>query len=155
MEPAPAVTIDNVVDRLQIEDLLTSYANAIDNGDWATMVALFTDDGVWDLSRCGGIAGTPKEVAAWVAERLTGWTVNHHYIVNRDIRINGDTATGRSYFWNVMGRPAPDGSMRFLRTGGLYFDRYRRTERGWRIAERGEELSWFDGEWPQDVDLPS
>src|SRR5690606_33613239 len=98
--------------------------------------------------------GTPGEVAAWVAERVADWPVNHHYIVNRAITVDGDVATGRSYFWNVMGRPGPDG-MQFLRTGGIYHDCYRRTSAGWRIAERGEDLSWFDGDWPQDVDLPS
>jgi hypothetical protein len=143
-----------VVDRLELDDLLTRYANAIDQGRWDDMVELFTDDGVWDLSNCGGIRGTPAEVAAWVAERVVGFDVNQHFIVNRDIRVDGDSATGRSYFWNVMSRPGPDGAPQFLSTGGYYFDRYRRTPDGWRIEERGEELTWFQGEWPQDVDLP-
>jgi ketosteroid isomerase-like protein len=150
----PVLRLEDVLDRLQIDDLLTRYATAIDRGDWATMVTLFTDDAVWDLSRCGGIKGTPAEVAAWVGERVVDWPANQHFIVNRDIRIDGDAATGTSYFWNVMSRPGPDGP-EFLRTGGYYYDRYRRTPLGWRIAERSEDLTWFDGAWPEGVDRPS
>jgi hypothetical protein len=155
MEPPTPVTLENVVDRLQIDDLLTRYARAIDENDWDLMVSLFTDDAVWDLSRCGGIKGSPADVAAWVGAHVDAWPVNQHFIVNRDVRISGDTATGKSYFWNVMSRPGADGAgNEFLTTGGFYYDRYRRTERGWLIEQRGEDLAWFQGEWPQDVERP-
>jgi hypothetical protein len=54
-----------------------------------------------------------------------------------------------------MSRPGADGDgNEFLTTGGFYYDRYRRTERGWLIEERGEDLVWFQGEWPRDVERP-
>ena len=61
---------------------------------------------------------------------------------------SSDTATGRSYYYNPLGRPDGTGGMQLLFFGGYYNDRFRRTADGWRIAERVEETAWVEGSLP-------
>ncbi len=88
-----------VMDRLAIDDLITGYAIAVDDGDWPAYLALFTPDGRADYRSAGGIEGTVEEIAAWLADTLRLFSVRQHLIVNRRIRVgsldgaSGDTAT--------------------------------------------------------------
>jgi hypothetical protein len=70
--------------------------------------------------------------------------MTQHFVVNRHVDLDGDTATGRSYFYNPMGSPDGKGGLSLFFVGGYYNDVFRRTPDGWRIVERVEENAWFD-----------
>jgi hypothetical protein len=56
------------------------------------------------------------------------------------IQLEGDTASGRAYIQEL-------GRMRDGRSGlncSLYHDRYRRTQDGWKFAERVYEVRYLD-----------
>jgi hypothetical protein len=55
-------------DRLEIDDLLTTYTMAIDEGDWDALDRVFTPDAHLDYSASGGTVGAFPEVKAWLAE---------------------------------------------------------------------------------------
>ncbi len=96
------VELATVRDRLDLDGLVTDYAVALDDGDWAAYRRLFTPDGRADHRGAGGIEGDSGTVAAWLAERFSGFPVRQHLFVNRRVRLRtwegdtGDTAEVRT-----------------------------------------------------------
>ncbi|MBP2054960.1 hypothetical protein J2Z21_007972 [Streptomyces griseochromogenes] len=136
------VELATVMDRLAVDELVTEYAGAVDDGDWAAYRRLFTADGRADYRSAGGIEGEAGRVAGWLAESLELFAMRQHLIVNRRVRFGilehdtGDTARVRADYMNPMrfagaGRPgAPD-----LVCGGRYDFGVLRTPEGWRLRE--------------------
>src|SRR5205807_3155286 len=98
-------------DRIEIDDLLTRYATAVDTRDWDLYQSVFTADAVIDYTSSGGIRGELAEVTEWLSDTLSGFSMSQHMVTNRDIRVAGDAATSRSYFYNPMGRTKRDGTL--------------------------------------------
>src|SRR5262252_5400847 len=96
--------LETLADRLAIDDLLTRYAAAIDARDWDALDDVFTSDALIDYTAAGGIKGRFPEVKAWLATALGGYAMSQHYVTNRTVRVEGDTATSRSYVYNPMGK---------------------------------------------------
>jgi hypothetical protein len=57
------------------------------------------------------------------------------------IEVNGEDATCRAYFFGVVGNQSKTESS-LIWVGGIYEDRLRRTESGWRIAELMDISVW-------------
>ena len=133
-----------IEDRLEIEDLLTRYCQAIDGKDWALLDTIFTPDAHVDYTSSGGVQGPYPEVRAWLAGVLPNFPTSQHLVTNKDIRIDGDRATSSAYFYNPMGRGQPDGGVKLFFVGGWYVDELVRTAAGWRISRRIERQSWVD-----------
>ncbi|UNZ07601.1 hypothetical protein SRIMHP_06225 [Streptomyces rimosus subsp. rimosus] len=103
-----------VMDRLAIDDLVTGYAIAVDDGDWAAYRALFVPGGHVDYRSAGGIAGSADAVADWLDAMMRRFPVRQHLIVNRRIGIAlrdggapGDTATVQADYLNPMHLAGP------------------------------------------------
>ncbi|GAB1334394.1 nuclear transport factor 2 family protein [Streptomyces sp. E-15] len=138
-----------VRDRLAVDDLVTAYAVAVDDGDWQAYRGLFTADGRADYRSAGGIEGDAERVAAWLAESLKAFAMRQHLIVNRQVRFgvldqdSGDTARVRADYLNPMrlagaaGSTAPD-----LVCGGRYDFGLLRTPDGWRLREVVVREKW-------------
>ncbi|ARP73923.1 nuclear transport factor 2 family protein [Streptomyces pluripotens] len=153
-----------MVDRLAVDELVTEYAVAVDDGDWTTYRRLFTADGRADYRSAGGIEGDADQVAGWLAGNLTLFAVRQHLIVNRQVRFGllehdtGDTARVRADYLNPMrfaddagpGRSpaAPD-----LVCGGRYDFALLRTPEGWRLHGVTVEEKWrrLPGRTPTNV----
>lgn len=130
-----------LTDRLEITDLLTAYATAVDGRDWERYRSIFTPDAVIDYSSAGGAVGTPDEMADYLEQVLAQFRATQHMIGNLEVDIDGDTARARAMFHNPM-RMA-DGSVWF--TGGWYNHELVRTPDGWRSRRLIEETSYFSG----------
>jgi 3-phenylpropionate/cinnamic acid dioxygenase small subunit len=130
--------LQDLADRLEIDDLLTRYATAVDTKDWNLFATCFTADAFIDYTSAGGIKGTLSEVKQWLAQVMTGFPMTQHLVTNRAVHVDGNTATCRSCLFNPMGVPDNNGLMVFFE-GGYYRDKLVRTADGWRIAERIEE----------------
>ncbi|MGW7819701.1 nuclear transport factor 2 family protein [Streptomyces puniciscabiei] len=138
-----------VMDRLAVDELITAYAVAVDDGDWPAYRMLFTADGRADYRSAGGIEGDAGQIAAWLAENLARFAMRQHLIVNRQVRFGllehdtGDTASVRADYLNPMrfatnGTPtAPD-----LVCGGRYDFGLLRTPEGWRLREVIVKEKW-------------
>ena len=142
------LSMQEISDRLEIQELLVRYSHAVDTRDWDAYEGVFTDDAVIDYTSAGGIRGSLGEVVEWLSHALKLFPMTQHLITNRHVVLEGDTATGRSYYYNPLGRPDGTGGMQLLFFGGYYNDRFRRTADGWRIAERVEETAWVEGSLP-------
>src|SRR3982074_2688913 len=100
-----------IPERLKLDGLLTRYATAVDTRDWDLYQTVFTPDAFIDYTSSGGIRGELAEVTKWLWGALSGFSMSRHLVPNRDIRVAGDRATSRSYFYNPMGRTKRDGTL--------------------------------------------
>jgi 3-phenylpropionate/cinnamic acid dioxygenase small subunit len=137
-----SIRLEDIADRLEIDDLLTQYASAVDNKDWDLWETCFTEDAFVDYESAGGVKGKRTEVREWLEKTLVMFPMTQHVVGNREIRIEGDRATARSAFYNPMGLPDGEGGMKLFFDGGYYNDKLVRTSEGWRIEERIEESSY-------------
>ncbi|MFD3678286.1 nuclear transport factor 2 family protein [Streptomyces sp. NPDC058613] len=138
------VDLATVMDRLAIDEVVSGYAVAVDDGDWAAYRALFAAGGRADYSSAGGVEGLAGEVADWLAETMKLFPVRQHLIVNRLIRVEdlggspGDTARVQADFLNPMRLAGPgfDGTVtapNFVAAGRYAFE-LARTRDGWRLT---------------------
>ncbi|MEK9518183.1 nuclear transport factor 2 family protein [Streptomyces sp. NPDC087908] len=140
------VDLATVMDRLAVDDLVTGYAAAVDDADWAAYRALFAPDGRADYRGSGGIEGPAAEVADWLAETLTLFPVRQHLIVNRRVLFsgpagypeNGDTAEIRADYVNPMRFTSGEDFV----CGGRYAFGAVRTADGWRLTSVVVEERW-------------
>ena len=144
----PRPTIEEIRDRAAIQDLLIRYAAAIDSEDWELLDSVFVPDAEIDYTTSGGIKGRYPEVRAWLAKVLPNFRVKQHLLTNTTLELKGDSATSRTYFYNPMGAPGPDGGVQLFFVGGFYNDELVRTPEGWRIARRFEEQAWLQSQAP-------
>jgi hypothetical protein len=139
------LSLEELSDRLQINDLLTRYTVALDTKDWALLDTCFTPDAHVDYTESGGIKGIYPDVRRWLEKALGLFPMTQHFISNTTVRLDGDRATSRTYVFNPMGAPKPEGGLEIFHVGAYYNDELVRTSDGWRIAKRVEELAFFDG----------
>jgi len=140
-------SLQAIADRLEIEDVLTRYAWALDTKTFDGLDDVFTPDAQIDYTSSGGVKGSFPEVKAWLAGVLPHFPAYQHLVTNRDIRIDGDRATSRAEFYNPMVMQQGEGTSIFF-VGGEYRDELVRTDAGWRIANRVEVSVWTDGAVP-------
>lgn len=135
--------------RLEIDDLLTRYASAIDSRRWDLLDHVFTPDAVLDYRSAGGIRGSFAEVRDWLSTVLPLFTWTQHLVVNRAVEVapGARTATAHSIFQNPNGAEV-DGRPWLFTVGGAYHDRIVRADVGWRICHRVEETIWWDNPLP-------
>ncbi|GAA3783408.1 hypothetical protein GCM10022403_017490 [Streptomyces coacervatus] len=144
------VELATVMDRLAVDEVVTDYAAAVDDGDWEAYRGLFTPDGRADYRSAGGIEGGARQVATWLAESMLLFPMRQHLIVNRRVRFGmleqdiGDTARVHADYVNPMrfaadgdGSAAPD----FV-CGGRYAFGLLRTHDGWRLRQVVVEEKW-------------
>ncbi len=142
-------------DRLEIDDLLTRYASAIDTREWDMLDGVFTADAELDYRSAGGIKGTYPEIKVWFAEVLPIFNWTQHLVLNRAVVLDPTDLGGssRSGFLNPNGLLIHDKPWLFT-VGGYYHDRLVRTDDGWRITSRLEETLWWTNPMPGLPDQP-
>ncbi|MFD7628110.1 nuclear transport factor 2 family protein [Streptomyces sp. NPDC059851] len=147
------VDLASVMDRLAIDEVVTGYARAVDDGDWAAYRALFAPGGRADYSSAGGIEGPAEEVADWLAEAMQLFPVRQHLIVNRLVRLadGGGWAADRAEvladFVNPMrldggGAGGPVTAPNFAAAGRYTFALTRTARDGWRLTRVTVHEKW-------------
>lgn len=136
--------LQELSDRLEINDLLVRYTAAIDEEEWDLLDRVFTPDAHIDYASSGGTVGAFPAVKAWLAEVLPMFTVKVHYVTNSVVDLDGDRATARTLVLNVNGAATPDGTVNGFTVGAAYHDDLIRTPEGWRIATRVEKQLFLD-----------
>lgn len=129
-------------DRLEIQDLLAAYCEAIDSRDWGALDDVFTDDAIIDYTAAGGAKGNLIETKAYLKRALEQFTGMQHMLGLPVIKIDGDTATSRTIAFNPMVVDR-EGQPHTFFLGMWYRDELTRTGAGWRITHRREEVSYF------------
>jgi hypothetical protein len=136
------MTVDELSDWVAIQQLCVAYAHAIDSKQFDLLDEVFAPDAYADYRPVGGIDGNYPEIKQWLARVLTAQGPYQHFVGNFDIRLSGDTATGRIMCFNPSTRYDEDGQAQVGFFGLWYVDTYRRTDTGWRIQTRTEDCSF-------------
>ncbi len=136
------LSLQEISDRLEIEDLLARYSHAIDDRDWDLLDEVFTADALIDYSETGGEKGSVAQIKAWLPVAMERFPRYQHMVATKRLELEGDSARCRTILFNPMVHRAEDGSEQVFFIGLWYRDRLVRTEKGWRIAERYEEISY-------------
>jgi len=129
-------------DRLEIQDLLAVYCEGIDGRDWDALDDIFTANAIIDYTEAGGAKGNLTDTKAYLAKALKPFSGMQHMLGLPVIKIEGDTAKARTTTFNPM-VIEQDGKPHIFFVGLWYCDELIRTEQGWRIASRREEVSYF------------
>jgi hypothetical protein len=135
------LSLEEISDRLEIQDLLVAYSTAIDTRRFDDLDRVFTPDAYIDYREMGGIDGRFPEVKAWLAEVLPNFPAYSHMLGNFDVRIDGDTASSRTVLFNPMVLGGDRNQILFC--GLWYEDEFIRTPAGWRMSRR-VEIKCFD-----------
>ena len=131
------LSIEEISDRLEIQQLLIAYSTAIDSRRFDDLDQVFTADAYIDYRAMGGVDGRYPEVKAWLSEVLPNFPAYAHMLGNFDVRIDGDTATSRTLCFNPMVLGGAEGQVLFCWL--WYDDEFVRTAEGWRMTKRVEE----------------
>jgi hypothetical protein len=135
------VELATVMARLAVDEVVTEYAVAVDDGDWTAYRRLFTPDGRADYRSAGGIEGDAGQIAGWLSQTMALFPMRQHLIVNRRVRFGpleqdtGDTARVQADYVNPMrfsGHDKGSGEPDFV-CGGRYDFALLRTDDGWRL----------------------
>jgi 3-phenylpropionate/cinnamic acid dioxygenase small subunit len=139
------MTVEEMLDKQEIVELLYRYATALDGRDWPALAAVFAEDGVADYTSLGLPACEgPDAIVAACRQTLIGFDATQHLITNPTVDLAGDPARARCYFQaqhRLAGAPGGDNYI----VAGTYEDEVVRSPDGWRIARRTLIPTWFDG----------
>jgi ketosteroid isomerase-like protein len=133
------LSLQEMSDRFEIQDLLVGYCYAVDDRDFDALDAYFTADAVIDYSEMVGVKGTLPEIKAFLAASLAPVTMFQHAVMTTQYKFDGDSAETRTVCFNPMVAPGDDGQPQTLFFGLWYVHAFRRTADGWRIASLREK----------------
>ncbi|MFJ9854405.1 nuclear transport factor 2 family protein [Streptomyces sp. NPDC101150] len=132
--------IQAIADRVEIEALRGEFTDAGMMHDYDRFASLFAHEGAWRMPHIPAEFIGRAQIRAAIERLQDHWEYFVQTVHPGVIRIEGDTALGRSYV-------AEFGRMR----GGsshlnyaLYHDRYVRAHDGWKFSERVYEVRYLD-----------
>ena len=141
------LTLEEISDRLEINDLYARYVHAVDDREFETLDRIFLPETVFDWTASGGERTQWQE--AKHGEFLTGKLFPYvfHVCTNLRMDFHGDGlgATVKSKTIHPTGLKGPDGEAMLFQVQGCYTDRLVKTADGWRITERIWQDFWATG----------
>lgn len=132
------MTIDELLAKQEIIDLVGRYMRGLDRLDRSLLRSTFHDDATTDY---GFFKGGPDAFVEMAYGALQDHLANHHMIGQVNIDVEGDVAFGEVYF-QAFHRIVTDGEERDLFISGRYVDRYEQRDGAWKIAFRSEINDW-------------
>jgi hypothetical protein len=130
------ITLQTLIDRAAISDVVNTYATAVDTRDWALFRSLYTDRVFIDMSSVDPtrVKEMSAEELVDLARPLAKFTATQHASSNHRHKIDGDTATCVSYMqarhflkW--------EGADYYYHIYGYYTYTLVRTAAGWKISK--------------------
>lgn len=129
-----------VADRVEIEALRGEFTDALMMRDFDRFASLFIQDATWRIPDIDAEFHSRDEIRKGVERPQGLWG----YLVQTPhpgvIELEGDAAVGRAYV-SELGHLRAGGS---LVNHSVYHDRYRRTARGWKFAQRVYDVRHID-----------
>ena len=136
------LSLQEISDRFEIQDLIVEYADIIDQCEIDRLDNIFTQDAFIDYSAMGGEKGDLEKIKVFLKAAMPIFRNSQHMIANYQIKVTGDTATGRIMCFNPMEVDDEASGYPMFFLGLWYVDDYIRTDAGWRIKVRVEEKSY-------------
>ena len=140
--------LQEISDRLEIQELMIRYSHCIDSRDWAGLERVFTPDAHIDYTVFGGPKGSLPEIQGFLAKAMPMFKSFQHMVANTLIELRGDQASARTICHNPMVLER-EGAEHVFVCGLWYVDELVRTAEGWRIAKRVEERCYVENMPPE------
>jgi hypothetical protein len=141
------LTLDDLLARAEISDVLQRYVRGIDRVDLEQVAACFHDD-AWDDHN--QFRGPATEFVAWLDGRLGRHAATTHFLSEPLVRTDVDVAQVDTYCVVYQMSPPDDAGRPTVTVEGLrYLDRFERRAGAWRIAHRKVAVDW---KWSQLLD---
>jgi 3-phenylpropionate/cinnamic acid dioxygenase small subunit len=134
--------LQEISDRLEIQDILMSYCEAIDTRKWDLLDKIFTDNAIIDFTEAGGIQGNLKEIKLYLQRALKPFSSMQHMMGLPKIEVSGLTAQSKTMLFNPMVIERNNNPHTFF-VGLWYSDKLIKIDGSWKIASRYESLSYF------------
>lgn len=137
------LTLQEVSDRIEIQELLVRYSHSVDTRDWEMYENVFTADAFIDYTCFGGPKGDVKEIRAFLEMAMPNFQSFQHMIANTVLDfVDADTVKARTICHNPMVMGLEGDKTHVFYCGLWYVDELVRTPEGWRIKSRVEEKSY-------------
>jgi hypothetical protein len=136
---ADNASLQTLLDRTDIADVLYRYSSSVDSFDTAGVRSTLADD-IWAQYGNGDPVEGGDRLAAWIAEATATVIWQHHLLNVYHITLDGDQAKTLSYLTSYqVFEENPDAAIILV---ARYHDELRRTSDGWKISKRLMELLW-------------
>ncbi len=139
-----ADSLQGLLDKSAIADVIHAYCLHFDRADAEAVAALFTDDAVVDYGPDVPTMSGLDEIKPMVAKGLADlFAASSHHVSNIMIQFEGpDQATSICYLyaWTRYQKGNRDGEL-----WGQYYQEFRRTAGGWKIAKLVLRAAGTDG----------
>ena len=130
---ADSASLQTLLDRTDIADVLYRYSSAVDSFDTAGVRSALADD-IWAQYGNGDPVQGGDKLAAWIAEATATVIWQHHLLNVYHITVDGDEAKTLSYLTShQVFEENPDAAIILV---ARYHDELRRTPDGWKLAHR-------------------
>lgn len=129
-------------DRIEIQDLLTSYCFSLDDLDWDGFVRVFHSEATLDFTAIGGPKGNPEELMTFLkvfSMNVSSWqhTTSTNMLKSAEGYIKSRTA---AQIMTITKSPEDTDHVAFF--GLWYRDKIIKEKHGWIIKERILQASW-------------
>ena len=84
-----AMTLQEISDRMEIQDVLVRYSHCIDTRNWDGLDEVFTPDAFIDYTALGGSKGTLKETQEFLGRSMKLFKSFQHMISNLVVELDG------------------------------------------------------------------
>ena len=141
------LTLQQMSDRIEIDELLVRYARALDYRNFDELDLLFTPDATFDAGGLGAPTG-PTAIKEMIRGTIGHLDATQHLVGKSLIEFSedGDSAEVRTYLISQHIRESAPGPVKHYFLGGEYYDRMVRTPQGWRITYRRLDRLWKQGD---------
>lgn len=129
-------SLQQLLDRQAIHDVLMRYARGIDRLDMALVRSCYHPEARDDH---GSFKGPVEEFIPWVQEALARFESTMHFLGNELIDVDGDRARAETYCIATHRRRGEDVDWV---VGVRYVDLFERRDGEWRIADRAVVFEW-------------
>jgi ketosteroid isomerase-like protein len=143
------LSLQEISDRLEIQELLVRYSHAVDGRDWDAFERVFTDDAIIDYTEMGGPRGGVKATRQFLESVMPTFSSFQHMLGNTVLELDGDRAKARTICYNPMVLDRGENTTHVFICGLWYRDILVRTADGWRIQDRYEERSYIHNMPPE------
>jgi SnoaL-like domain len=134
--------LEQVSDRLAIEDILARYCYAVDDRDWSAYRQVFTPEAIIDDTVTGGIKSGIDDHIAYMKRALSKILMSQHAVSTIRIDLNGNESQVRAHCSCPMVLALGNGSTQVFFQGLWYRAQLTRTNDGWKIKHLLEEGYW-------------
>lgn len=134
------MTVESLLAKDEIRDLVLRYCRAIDRRDYAALQALYHDDATDDHSPM--YQGSAAGYLEWLPSMLETMTVTSHMVQNHLIVVAGDKAEGEVTMISYHLTKDEGGQDVEIVIGGRYLDKYEKRDDVWRFSHRKIVMDW-------------